>query len=198
MLFDIMGALCSLLSTYYFIRLNKKAWLIGIVATCLNGWLYWQKGIYADMLLEGFYFLSMGYGWFKWQDTANNHSNQPIQLNQLPIRQWLLLFILFCVVFIIIYALLILFTHSSVAILDATTTALSLVAQWLMCHKIIVTWALWFITDTLYILMYLTKNLPFHCLLMIIYTGMAIIGYRTWERAAKSSSSTKLLEEISA
>lgn len=197
MFFDLIGALCSLLSTYYFIRLNRKAWIVGLFATCLNGLLYWHKGIYADMMLEGFYFLNMGYGWFKWQDSAN-HVSMPLQLNKLSRTQWLLLFILLGIIFIIIYTLLILFTHSSVAILDASTTSLSLVAQWLMCHKIIATWMLWFVTDTLYILIYLTKNLPFHSLLMVIYMGMAIVGYITWTRAFKNSLSTKHMKELSA
>ena len=57
MLYDLFSALTSLLSTYYFIRLDIKAWPIGLLATCFNGWLFWQKGIYADMCLESFYFL---------------------------------------------------------------------------------------------------------------------------------------------
>jgi nicotinamide mononucleotide transporter len=81
------------------------------------------------------------------------------------------------------------FTHSTVALLDAATTSLSLVAQWLMCHKIIITWVLWFITDVLYAAMYLSKNLPFHSILMIIYTGMAIAGYLVWARRYKKISS---------
>ncbi len=192
MFFDLIGALFSLLSTYYFIRLNSKAWGIGIIATCLNAWLYWYKGIYADMSLEIFYFLSMGYGWYKWRVTAKKHDNQPVMLNQLSSTQWLLLFVLLCGVFISIYLILLSFTHSSVPVLDALTTSLSLAAQWLMCYKIIITWIFWFITDALYVWMYLNKGLPFHSVLMIIYTGMAITGYIMWARAAKNKQSNKL------
>nr|WP_081726626.1 nicotinamide mononucleotide transporter [Legionella oakridgensis] len=56
MFYDLIGAIASLLSTYYFIRQNNKAWAIALLATALNGWLYWQTGIYADMCLESFYF----------------------------------------------------------------------------------------------------------------------------------------------
>lgn len=62
MLLDILGAIISLLSTYYFIRLDSKAWLTSLFATCLNAFLYWQKGIYADMILESFYFLALAMG----------------------------------------------------------------------------------------------------------------------------------------
>jgi nicotinamide mononucleotide transporter len=186
MLFDLTGALISLLSTYFFIRMNNKAWLVGIAATCLNGWLYWRKGIYADMVLEALYFLSMSYGWYQWNKPVMNDTHDfNGSLNYLSPIQWGFLFLLLGIVFILIQYLLQAFTHSTVATLDAATTSLSLVAQWLMCHKIIVTWILWFITDAIYAFMYFHKNLPFHSLLMLIYTGMAITGYLLWARKVK-------------
>lgn len=187
MLFDLFGACCSLLSTYYFIKLNSKAWAIGLLATIINGWLYWHKGIYADMVLEIAYFLSMGYGWYKWQSTSKNYKNHPTGLNQLSASHWALLFLLLSGVFFIVYTLLSTLTASSVAFLDASTTSLSLVAQWLMCQKIITTWLIWFITDALYALLYFGKNLPFHCLLMIIYTGLAVSGFLIWSRASRKA-----------
>jgi nicotinamide mononucleotide transporter len=195
MLFDLFGASCSLLSTYFFIKLDNKAWPVGLLATCLNGWLYWYKGIYADMILEVFYFLSMGYGWYKWQSAAKKY-NQPTLLYQLLASQWMALFISLGSVFFVIYTLLTFLTHSSVAFLDAATTSLSLVAQWLMCHKVITTWILWFITDALYAFMYFSKNLPFHCGLMIIYTGLAICGYLRWSRESRQQQLGGLSKEV--
>jgi nicotinamide mononucleotide transporter len=196
MIFDLIGALVSFISTYYFIKMNNKAWPIGMIATILNGWLYWHKGIYADMLLEVFYFLSLSYGWYKWKYQLNQLiTNDNSSLGYLKPSQWVSLGLVLGLVFISIYYLLQTLTHSTVAVLDATTTSLSLVAQWLMCHKIIVTWVLWFITDVLYATMYMSKNLPFHCLLMIIYTGMAVTGYRVWARKYKAASTASPMKE---
>jgi len=188
MFFDLIGALFSLLSTYYFIRMNNKAWGIGMIATCLNGGLYWYKGIYADMALELFYFFTMIYGWHTWQNNKKNLYNQIITLKKLTFIHWLLLGFLFCSVFTLIYLILVYYTHSSIPALDTLTTTLSLVAQWLMCHKIIMTWVFWFITDTFYVWLYFTKALPFHAILMLIYTGMAVTGYIVWSRTEKIES----------
>lgn len=180
MLFDLIGALCSLLSTYYFIRMDNKAWGIGMIATCLNGVLYWYNGIYADMTLESFYFFTMVYGWHKWHSLEKTNYNHAVK--QLNYLHAFILLILFCIGFNLIYFILIYFTNSSIPALDAFTTTLSLIAQWLMCHKIMMTWVLWFITDAIYAWIYLTKAIPFHALLMIIYMGMAITGYLFWMR----------------
>lgn len=190
MFFDLFGALCSLLSTYFFIRLNKNAWLVGLLATCINGWLYWQKGIYADMVLEAVYFVSMGYGWYLWSTGQAHTSNKQLIRYHLSLKQWLILATTLVTVFCLIYAFLRTYTHSTVPILDATTTSLSLVAQWLMCHKIIITWFLWFITDALYAFLYWHKSLPFHALLMIVYTGMAITGYMVWAKQFRAEKNT--------
>lgn len=184
MLIDIFGTLLSLITTYFLIKLNKLAWPFGIIATILNAWLYWSQGIYADMSLEIFYCLSMGYGWYQW----NKQSNQTFQsIRTLTQSEWISIPIVFVLLFTLIYYFLTTYTQSNIAILDALTTALSLIGQWLMCHKVIFTWVIWFFTDLIYALMYVNKQIPFHAGLMLIYTGMAISGYLVWKRVRDSS-----------
>lgn len=179
MFLDFFGTLASLFATYFFIRLDKKAWIISLFATLANSWLYWQKGIYADMLLELFYFLSTCYGWYLWRLPPKSATKV---ITALSSKQGLLLAGIIISMFLIIAGLLFKYTNSDIIFLDALTTSLSLAAQLLMCYKMIATWILWFITDAIYAYMYLDKQIPFHCLLMVIYTLMAIIGYRTWNK----------------
>lgn len=180
MLYDFIGAVLSLLSTYYFIHINIKAWPVGLLATCFNGWLYWHKGIYADMCLESVYFLSICYGWYRW----SRESSKPYVYNsvfkRLSFSQWIYISLLFITLYSVIYYLLIHFTHSTVAKLDAITTSLSLIAQCFMCYKVIATWVFWFFADAIYAWLYLSKDLSIHTLLMFLYMGMAIIGFFKW------------------
>jgi nicotinamide mononucleotide transporter len=187
MIYDFCGALISLLSTYYYIRLDLKAWPVGLLATALNGWLYWQKGIYADSALELFYAVFLCYGWHQWLTIA---PKAPTKTHHLLNQPWLSISIAIIALYTVIVSLLMGFTHSKIATLDALTTSLSLVAQWLMCHKMIATWCLWFIADALYALMYLYKDLPFHSALMILYTGLALTGYLHWQTRFKRFNSS--------
>ncbi|MGQ3888211.1 nicotinamide riboside transporter PnuC [Legionella sp. CNM-1927-20] len=196
MFLDIFGAITSFLATFYFIRLNSSAWLISLAAISLNSWLYWQKGIYADMFLELFYFITTCYGWFRWHRTNKNIYQSILILN---LKQWLLVLIAISSLFLTIYYALTYFTNSDVATLDALTTSLSLVGQWLMCHKFIATWLIWFITDAIYAYLYLQKQIPFHVSLMILYTIMALYGYYSWFQILRNSnnnqSALKLIEQ---
>ena len=179
-LLDLLGAIASLSSTLLFISVNRLAWVITILATLLNGYLYFQKGIYAEMTLEVAYFASAFYGWFAWKMPKKQNHSEITTLSS--ILQWLTLIVSWSVLYSLLWYVLSHYTNTSVASLDATTTALSLMAQWLMCRKVIVTWALWFITDLIYVYLYFIKALPFHASLALIYTGLAITGYLRWRK----------------
>lgn len=191
MILDFFGALFSLISTYFFIRLDKRAWSIGSLAILLNISLYFQKGIYADMLLESGYLVTLIWGWRLWSNDKNKNA---LDIRSLTPGSGLLAALIFFLLFLIIYTILIRFTDSTVPFLDALTTALSLIAQGLMCYKFIATWVLWFIVDAIYALLYAQKSIPFHSLLMLVYTLMAVFGFYSWSRARNSNPSSPALQ----
>ena len=181
---DLFGAMTSLSATLLFITVNRNAWLITLVATLLNGYLYAQKGIYADMLLEVAFFASAFYGWFNWRNTA---THKPVEITNLSSpRHWLTLLSTLVLLYSFLTWFLSTYTHSNVASLDAITSTLCLIAQWLTCRKIIISWILWLLTDLIYAYLYYIKDLPFHSSLAIFYTILAVVGYLNWQKIQKS------------
>lgn len=137
------------------------------------------------MSLELFYFITLCYGWHRWYQQRETPT---FALKTLNTTQWFWLMgcILGC--FGLLVGLLKTFSNSTVPLLDALTTVLSLAAQWLLCYKVMATWILWFVVDLLYAVLYFNKALPFHTILTISYTGLAIIGYWHWRKASQSPS----------
>lgn len=180
MFLDCTGAIASLVSTLLYIRINRYAWMTTIFASLINGWLYWQKGIYGDAFLEGTYLVSAVYGWMMWQDTIQT---EPIRTKQLSSIQWIALILFIYISYVTVHFLFIRFTNSTVAHTDALTSVISLTAQWLMSHRFIASWGLWLIADLLYAYLYIMKNLTLHALLMGVYVIMAIIGYWYWRKS---------------
>lgn len=186
MFLDILGASLDLLSTWYFIRLNTKAWPVGLMAAVINTWLYWNQEIYADMCLSCFYCLNFVYGWYAW-----NQPDKKVSLEspkELGTAFWAKMTCVFTMLFSIIFYLLLTRTDTNVPFLDAVTTSLSVIGQWLMCHKIILAWMVWLITDVLYIFLYAVKNLPGHVLLMIVYTFLSLVGFYQWRKTIQGDS----------
>ncbi|MGE3317869.1 MAG: nicotinamide riboside transporter PnuC [Candidatus Berkiella sp.] len=177
---DFTGASLSLISTYYFTQARRLAWLVGLFAIVLNSVLYWQKGIYGHLILESIYFISMIYGWYQWSVGLSNKPSLPIRY--LSIEQFGY-YVLLAVISIALTAqVLSTLTDSTIPYWDATTTVLSLIAQWLLCRKIIHCWILWFIVDALVALLQLYKGMPFHSAVHWLYLFMAVVGYYRWRQ----------------
>ncbi len=177
---DISGAVFSLLSTIFYVRTNWRAWPLGIVATVLNSTLYGLSGIYGDMTLEGIYFISMFYGWYLWIRRGKNHHE--LDISHITWRLILILSAIAVIGIFIVAELLKNYTNSQIPYLDAVATVLSLIAQWLICKKILETWFLWFIADSIYVGLYFYKGIPAHSFLLLIYLVLAVAGYIHWRR----------------
>ena len=80
------------------------------------------------------------------------------------------------------------FTNSTTPLLDATTTILALITQWLVCRKILENWLMWIVVDSLYIGLYNYKQLNFHAFENIIYLILAIIGFVKWYKLYRKQS----------
>ncbi len=182
---DFCGTFFSLFATYYLIQCKRIAWLLSLIATTLNGYLFFKSGIYAQMVLEGIYFLSACYGWLYWSETQNS-TDTAYTIKDLTFHHGLVLSVLGCLLCFILYKFISIHTDSSIAMLDATTAVLSLIGQWLMCRKIISTWIIWFVVDAMLALIYIQKGLPFHTLLMLVYLSMAVAGYLRWAKLKHS------------
>ena len=136
------------------------------------------------MALEGIYFLSVFYGWYQWSRGGDAHSELPI--TSLSKKQYAE-FAIIAIIGIIAVYLILQTTDSKIPLLDATTTVLSLIAQWMICKKIIQCWFLWFIVDAMYIGLYQYKGMPFHSITLAIYLIMAIVGYWRWKKHSSYS-----------
>lgn len=168
------------LATIFYIRINILAWPLSLIAISINLFLYCQKGIYGDMSLQFLYLGMTIYGWYQWKFGGNNHAELPVQSITPKAAKSL---ILVGIIAICLTALLLgKYTNSQVPVLDATTTVLSIIAQWLICRKVIQNWVIWFVVDSMYAGLYFYKHIPAHALLQIVYLSMAVLGYLRWKK----------------
>ncbi len=180
---DPVGAGLSLICTYYFTAARRIAWPIGMAAIALNSILYWQKGIYGSVMLEGVYFLSMIYGLFTWSSSRKTLTFQDIRfLNFGQIGKLTLL----AVAGTFVLSFILQKSGSDIPYWDALTTTLALIAQGLLCLKYIHCWILWFIVDAMMAIMQLYKGIPFHSAIHWMYLIFAVMGYLRWHKIVKS------------
>ena len=179
-LLDVLGSSLGLMDTLLLVRASVWAWPFGILAICINTVLYFDVKLYADVILHIVYLISSIYGWLYWLYGSRNKKRAPITHISLAMFK-ALLFIGIIGTFIG-FEILKRYTPSTTPLWDSATAVLSLIAQWLVCRKIIENWLLWFFIDFLYVGLYYYKGLPFHTLENVFYLAIAVVGYILWRK----------------
>lgn len=177
---DIIGALLSLISGYFYIKERPVAWLISLIAIPFDVIMDLSIGVYGDLFLQATYFVLLLYGWYIWRSGAKVEEGLPIL--RLTMRQFYIFSTISLLTVSVIWLSLDRFTNSEVALLDSLVTCLSLVALWLLCRKVIESWLLWIFVDCLYVTLYVYKQMPFHAIMSLFDAGMCVAGYVCWVR----------------
>ena len=125
----------------------------------------------------------MFYGWIQWGSRSRRSA---LAIRSLS-RGEGMFYGFISVIGILLLAKILTFTHSDIPYWDATTTILSLLAQWLLCLKIIHCWYLWFFVDAMVAGLQWYKGIPFHSAIHASYILLAILGYWRWRGLARNS-----------
>jgi nicotinamide mononucleotide transporter len=184
---EILGVVFSLSYLSFSIRQNILLWPMGILSAIFYMVVFYQSKFYADMGLNGYYFIISIYGWALWSKQKGG-GRESMPVTRIRLNQGLVLVLITAVAFAGIGLLLDHFTDSPVPYWDAFTTALSFTATWMLARKIIEHWIIWVIVDIVSMALYLYRGLYPTLVLFAIYTIMAVIGYIQWKRTLQKGN----------
>ncbi|MCD8288906.1 MAG: nicotinamide riboside transporter PnuC [Prevotella sp.] len=184
---DIAGAVLGLLYLFFEFRRSAWMWVTGLVMPAVYMVVLFQKGIYADCGMEAYYFLAGIYGLCYWIKGGTKKEKR-VEISRVPEKLIVVLSVIAAVLWGCLWLFLAYCTDSTVPCIDAFTTALSVVALWLLSRKYIEQWWLWFVVDLVSTGLYVYKGLYGRALLYAIYTVAAVYGYRFWKKRMESLS----------
>lgn len=186
---QIIGVLLGLLYLYLEYKANIWLWVVGLIMPVVHGALYFRQGLYADFTMELYYTLAGIYGLIVWKTSkAKNKKVSHSGICRTPLAVWVAIVGVYAVLHAAIYALLVNFTDSTVPFWDALTTALSVVAYWLLSRKFVEQWLVWLIVDIVCVGLYIHKDIPLTASLYALYSALAIVGYLKWKRIIRAES----------
>jgi nicotinamide mononucleotide transporter len=188
---DLIGAMLSFVSCYFYIKEKPFAWLISLSAIPFDIAMDLSIGVYGDLFLQFIYFILLLYGWYAWR--KGDSVAQALPITRMHSKQFYTLAILAVLQIIAVWTSINYYTHSNVALLDSSVTVLSLVACWLLSRKIMESWLLWILIDLLYVSLYAYKQMPFHGFVSLFDAVICIIGYSYWIREYGTHLKTTVL-----
>ncbi len=182
LILQIAGVVLGLLYLWLEYRANTWLWIVGMLMPCVHSILYYKSGLYADFAMQCYYIVAGLYGLTAWIVGHKRKANG-LRIAHTPLRLIAPLVVVYGVLHIIIYYILVRFTDSTVPFWDSMTTAMSMVAMWMLARKYVEQWLVWCVVDAITVGLYLYKGIPLTASLYALYTALAIAGYLRWRKA---------------
>lgn len=180
---EVFGFLIGVVYLYLEYHAKPQVWIASVVMPMISMWLYFRKGLYADFAINIYYVVIAIYGYVAWTVRGHKDDEKPsLRITHLPISVGLGCVATCGVLWLAIWYVLVNFTDSNVPVPDAFTTALSIVALWMMARKYAEQWIAWMIVDVVCVGLYIYKGIYLYASLYTVYTVIALFGYRKWLR----------------
>lgn len=157
-------------------RRNILNFPVGIANNVVFVVLFISTGLYANAALQVVFLVIGVHGWVSWHgartfDTFTLHT---------PRRAIVPLVLAAVAMSLVIFALLRRQGGSVLPVADATTTAVSLTAQYMLNRRWLENWLVWIAVDFAYVGLYLVTGLPIVAVLYVVFIGLCVHGYRSW------------------
>ncbi|MDQ6894181.1 MAG: nicotinamide riboside transporter PnuC [Acidobacteriota bacterium] len=183
---ETLAAVFGAVSVYLSVRENVWSWPTAIVNVTLYILVFWRAKLYADMALQVVYIGISVYGWHQWLHGGAGRTALPV--TRLTRRLAAALVAIGAVSVLVLGTILGRYTDAALPWLDSTTTATSLIAQWMMAKKILENWLVWVAVDVVYIGMFLFKSLTLTAVLYAVFLVLSAIGYFQWKKSLQSDA----------
>ena len=121
------------------------------------------------MGLQIVYFWLTLYGIYQWKFGHTDATTAELAITTTSAKLWLLLLPICIIASLLMYQINVLYTQTDVPFWDAVTTALSLIATWMVARKKLENWLVWMIADPLYVGIFYYKGYYLLSLLFLVY-----------------------------
>jgi len=181
MALEIIGTLIGLVYLWLEYRASIYLWIASIIMPAVYLFVYYDAGLYADFGINIYYLLAAVYGWWVWKYGNKEKQGEELPITRMPRGKWKMAAAMYLVFQLLIAWVLIRYTDSNVPWCDAFTTALSMVAMWMLARKYLEQWLVWIVVDVVSVALYLYKGLFFTAGLYALYAIIAVYGYWNWK-----------------
>ncbi|MDG1941011.1 MAG: nicotinamide riboside transporter PnuC [Flavobacteriaceae bacterium] len=184
---ELIGILFGLLSVWYAKKNTVWVYPTGMISTAIFVYLLLKWALLGDMIINAYYFVMSVYGWYYWSKKEEEVIVHPITSTSIKeVKTAVLLFVASIFFVFWVYQAFDKWKDWT-AYVDTFTTAIFFVGMGLMARRKIEHWLFWIVGDIISIPLYFFKGLTLTSFQYIIFTLIAIYGYRSWKKILDKS-----------
>jgi nicotinamide mononucleotide transporter len=184
-----VSTILQIASVWYAKKNKVLAYPTGIIGVLLASYIYFfisNPPLYADAVLNIYYFVMSIYGWYNWVQKKENGYTYPISWcdkNELKFGVSLFLFF-----WAAIYFLLIKITNSNTPVLDSLVSSTAVTSMWWMAKRKMENWIAWMVSNLIAIPLNFYKGFMLFTLMYILFLALAVSGYKEWKTKIRTES----------
>ena len=186
---EIIAVILGLLNVGLLVRRSIWNYPFGIAMVALYALIFFQARLYGEAGLQCFFFVVQLYGWWLWQQAGGLQHAVEVLWMEWPSRLAVLLGI--AVAALTLGEVMHRLTDAAMPFADASITAASIAAQFLLSFRRIENWVLWILIDVGSIALYIQRDLELTAGLYVAFLVLASLGLREWVIAARSAEATR-------
>ena len=178
---EITAVVFGIISVLFARKNNILVYPTGLISTLIFIYILYNFKLYGEFIINIYYSAMSIIGWYLWSRKNNGQEEFPISsMNSKEYKISGLIFTATLLFIALVYHFFDKFTDLT-AYVDAFTTALFFVGMWLMAKRKIENWIVWIIADIISVPLYFFKGLTVSSLQFIVFTIIAVLGYREWK-----------------
>ncbi len=186
---EVLGALWGVAMVMCNIRQIHWGWPLAIASSALYFIVFWGTKLYGEAVLQIFFAVMALWGWRQWLRGVQADADALV-VQRLDKLTAIKLAVITAIVYCLGGLFLSHYTSSDVPWWDALTTALSVVATFLLGRKFIENWLLWVLVNAVSIALFAAKGLWLTVALYAVFLAMAVLGWRAWRRVLPAQLAT--------
>ena len=180
---EIIVFVFGIASVIYAKRENILVYPTGLVATVITVYLLYKAEYFGDMMMNFYYSVMSLYGWWNW--ARKNENDYVLPLSRTNTQEKLIGIALFFITMFVTYLVYSVYDYKLEIpnYIDIFTSGIFFTAMWYMATKKLANWTLWIIADLITIPLYAYRGLGILSLQYLIFTILAIQGYKQWKKS---------------
>ncbi|WP_010544878.1 nicotinamide riboside transporter PnuC [Sphingomonas elodea] len=178
---EAVATLLGIANVALVVRRSLWNYPFALAMVTLYAGIFYEARLYSDALLQGFYFVVNGYGWWNWRRARDAEGAVPVvRLGWRARSGWALGGVVTALCWSLMMQRL---TDAAYPWWDGTIAVLSIVAQILQSRRAWECWLLWITVDLLAIPLFLVKGLWLTAALYCLFLALSVWGAIDWNKA---------------
>lgn len=177
---EVVAVISALMYLLLATRQNIWCWAFAALSTLLYIVVFHEVALYSESILNAYYLIMAGYGWYQWRHGGDSQAPLPVQ--RWSVRQHA---VIISLTLAMTYPVgwIMLREGADYPYLDALTSCFAVITTVMVTRKVLENWLYWLIIDALMAWLCVQKGLYLTGVLFALYLPLAAIGYWQWRRA---------------